>query len=268
MIYFNQKKLLSSGRTLVDGSSFYIGDSANLPKRIANVDDIPDISSIAVIDNLTSQSSTDALSANQGRLLYDTINSASHLIPSGVILMWSGSADNIPSGWLLCDGSNGTPPLQDRFIVGAGSAYQVNDTGGAESVTLSSSQIPSHTHSVSLTAASNGGHTHGHTFGVSLNGLTAAAAGNHAHAYTKITTDYARGGNGAGFDVIGSQSDQTTGWSGEHTHTIAGSASLTGSISSGGAHTHSVSGNTGSTGNGGSHENRPPYYALCFIMKE
>ena len=257
---------MSSGRTLVDGSSFYIGDSTNLPKRIANVDDIPDISSIAVIDNLASQSSSDALSANQGRILYNTINSASHLIPSGVILMWSGSADNIPSGWLLCDGSNGTPPLQDRFIVGAGSAYQVNDTGGAASVTLSSSQIPSHTHSVSLTAASNGSHTHNDTFAVSLSGLKTASAGAHTHTFSGSAA-YVQIGSNSGF-IKNYGSTITTSSSGAHTHTISGSASLTGSISSGGAHTHSVSGNTGSVGNSSSHENRPPYYALCFIMKE
>ena len=250
----------------MNGNDFYIGDSANLPKRIANVDDIPDISSITVIDNLTSQSSTDALSANQGRLLYDTINSASHLIPSGVILMWSGSADNIPSGWLLCDGSNGTPPLQDRFIVGAGSAYQVNDTGGAASVTLSSSQIPSHAHSVSLTAASNGSHTHGDTFAVSLSGLKTASAGAHTHTFSGSAA-YVQVGSNSGF-IKNYGSTITTSSSGAHTHTISGSASLTGSISSGGAHTHSVSGNTGSVGNSSSHENRPPYYALCFIMKE
>lgn len=39
-------------------------------------------------------------------------------IPSGVIVMWSGSSDNIPEGWFLCNGDNGTPDLRDRFIVG------------------------------------------------------------------------------------------------------------------------------------------------------
>ena len=39
-------------------------------------------------------------------------------IPSGVIVMWSGSIDSIPEGWALCDGNNGTPDLRDRFILG------------------------------------------------------------------------------------------------------------------------------------------------------
>lgn len=57
------------------------------------------------------------------------------LVPSGVILMWSGTADNIPKGWLLCDGTNGTPNLRDRFIIGAGGKYSPGATGGAASVT-------------------------------------------------------------------------------------------------------------------------------------
>ena len=65
---------------------------------------------------------------------------------SGMILMWSGSIDNIPEGWVLCDGSNDTPDLRNRFIVGAGGEYAVNDIGGSNSVTLTTSQIPSHTH--------------------------------------------------------------------------------------------------------------------------
>ncbi len=50
--------------------------------------------------------------------------------PSGVITMWSGSSTNVPSGWTLCDGSDGTPDLRDRFIVGAGGSYTSGDTGG------------------------------------------------------------------------------------------------------------------------------------------
>ena len=191
----------------------------------------------------------------------------SESIPSGIITMWSGASNDIPSGWWLCDGQNGTPDLRNRFIVGAGSSYEVGNIGGSDTVTLSSSQIPAHTHSVSLTAASSGSHTHNDTFAVSLSDLKISSAGSHTHTYSKVSTGYARGGNSAGFDTVGSQSDQATGSSGGHTHSISGSASLTGSVSSGGAHTHSVSGNTGSTGNGYSHENRPPYYALCFIMK-
>jgi microcystin-dependent protein len=57
-------------------------------------------------------------------------------VPSGVILLWSGSVASIPTGWLLCNGSSGTPDLRNRFIVGAGSTYNPGNTGGSADATL------------------------------------------------------------------------------------------------------------------------------------
>ena len=70
-------------------------------------------------------------------------------IPSGVIVMWSGSPANIPSGWALADGANGTPDLRDRFIVGAGSSYGTGSTGGGTTHSHGSGSYsaPDHTHS-------------------------------------------------------------------------------------------------------------------------
>jgi len=68
------------------------------------------------------------------------------LIPSGCIIMWYGVS--IPGGWRICDGGGGTPDLRSRFIVGVGPGYNLGDTGGAASVTLTTAQIPSHTHQV------------------------------------------------------------------------------------------------------------------------
>jgi len=53
-------------------------------------------------------------------------------VPTGGIIMWSGSISNIPSGFTLCDGTNGTPDLTDRFVVGAGGSEAVGDTGGTD----------------------------------------------------------------------------------------------------------------------------------------
>jgi hypothetical protein len=74
------------------------------------------------------------------------------IIPAGVILLWSGSIATIPTGWVLCDGTNSTPDLRDRFIVGAGSTYAVAATGGSANATL-----VSHTHTASVT---DPGHNH------------------------------------------------------------------------------------------------------------
>ena len=51
-------------------------------------------------------------------------------VPSRIILIWSGSIASIPAGFVLCDGNNGTPDLRNRFVVGAGDTYSVDDSGG------------------------------------------------------------------------------------------------------------------------------------------
>lgn len=53
------------------------------------------------------------------------------VVPAGVIFLWSGSIASIPSGFVICDGTNSTPDLRNFFVVGAGSTYAVADTGGA-----------------------------------------------------------------------------------------------------------------------------------------
>jgi len=78
-------------------------------------------------------------------------------VPSGVITMWGGATANIPNGWALCDGTNGTPDLRDRFVVGAGNTYNVDDTGGADSVQLTEAEMPSHSHNFTLNNETSGG---------------------------------------------------------------------------------------------------------------
>lgn len=133
-----------------------------------------------------------------------TVDGTSALIPSGVIVMWSGSPNSIPAGWTLCNGSNGTPDLRNRFVVGAGGNYSVGNKGGADSVTLTVNQMPSHSHGVSF-----------------------------LHTY-----DYAAA------------------WKNDrYTYTVE-KGPLKSSLG------------TDRAGGGQSHENRPPYYALCYIMKK
>jgi hypothetical protein len=71
---------------------------------------------------------------------------------SGMIILWSGSVVSIPAGWLLCNGASSTPDLRDRFVVGAGSTYAVDATGGSADATL-----PTHTHTNTVT---DPGHFH------------------------------------------------------------------------------------------------------------
>lgn len=69
-------------------------------------------------------------------------------IPQGIIAMWSGPITNIPEGWALCNGQNGTPDLRNRFIVGAGGEYVIGNNGGEKEVVLTKEQMPRHDHGV------------------------------------------------------------------------------------------------------------------------
>ena len=77
-------------------------------------------------------------------------------IPAGMISLWYGSIGSVPTGWYLCDGTNGTPDLRDRFIVGAGTSYAVGATGGSANAIL-----VSHTHTATSTSTvTDPGHFH------------------------------------------------------------------------------------------------------------
>ena len=129
-------------------------------------------------------------------------------IPAGLIAMWSGSIGSIPSGWYLCDGSNGTPNLTDRFIIGAGSTYAVNGTGGVSSVTLTTNNLPAHTHTATVT---DPGHTHSSNAQQqnSSNQLaggggftTASATATINTATTGISVTNASTGSGTSFSIL------------------------------------------------------------------
>ena len=71
----------------------------------------------------------------------------------GAIVMWSGAVENIPDGWALCNGQNGTLDLRNRFIVGAGGLYNVGATGGNKDAVL-----VEHNHTGSTDTVANHGH--------------------------------------------------------------------------------------------------------------
>ena len=127
---------------------------------------------------------------------------------SGMVLIWSGAANAIPSGWVLCNGSNSTPDLRGKFVVGyhdSNGDYDVGDTGGAETVTLTTNEMPAHTHTAT----------------------TKGTAGRHSW------TQFGAGRNDWNYPGENSRGSATT----------------------------------ASAGGGASHENIPPFYALCYIMK-
>lgn len=198
---------------------------------------------------------TGAVTLNQAQL-----NTA---MPIGGIIMWSQAS--IPSGWALCNGqtvvrSDGggnitTPNLLDRFIVGAGYSYGIDTSGGAAFTTLNTNQLPSHSHTAFATPA--GDHYH------NVNGNT-SSVGDHTHGQQNL------GSVQAGDDNGGANVAVNTGYSsgrfqsptlgaGGHFHTFDVNSSTTGS------HGHDIT--IGNTGLGSAIDNRPPYFALYYIMK-
>jgi hypothetical protein len=106
---------------------------------------------------------------------------------AGMIMLWSGSSATIPTGWLLCDGSNSTPDLRNRFVVGATSTYAVGATGGSADAI-----VVSHTHTATSTVT-DPGHNHSIAFALAsldsggLGSLTQQGSTNTTTATTGIT---------------------------------------------------------------------------------
>lgn len=163
------------------------------------------------------------------------------IIPAGVILMWSGSIASIPSGWLLCDGTNGTPDLRSRFIVGAGSAYGVGSTGGSADAI-----VVSHNHTG--TTSTVGNHQH-YIFGDGVIGGTPLSSS--PNSFARIAAAVGQGG----------MANENF----EYNIQAAPNTPYGGLTSANGSHNHTFT--TDTTGSSGTNANLPPYYALAYIMK-
>lgn len=98
------------------------GSAAIVDSKLAQITTASKVSTSALVDNLG--------------LIFQT----------GMIINWSGAVSAIPTGWVICDGNNGSPDLTDRFVIHAdsdsGGTNDVGDTGGASTVTLSVGEVP------------------------------------------------------------------------------------------------------------------------------
>ena len=216
-------------------------------------------------------------------------------VPAGTMIDFAGAS--APVGFLACNGSavsrstystlfnaistrwgagNGSstfnlPDLRGRFSFGSDSSRAVGDRSGSETATLTTAQMPSHSHGDgSLSTSSSGSHTHAsagsHSHGAGSYGTDTEAA--HSHT---ISLHGGSGGatNAAGTNGSSGRGSKTTSSAGAHSHTITGSSSNVGAHSHGsaGSHSHGVSGSTGSTGSSQSHNNMPPYAAVLVCIK-
>ena len=154
--------------------------------------------------------------------------------PRGIISMWAGGVGDVPSGWHLCDGTNGTPDLRDRFIVAAGNSYSPGYTGGSLTYT------PAITVNGSGTGVQVGYHT-----------LTVGEMPSHSHTLLIYKGSESAGGmcdSYGGRSYIQGDTCLPTGGNQGHNHPIVDHG-----------HVHSASASA--------IDSRPPYYALAFIMK-
>ena len=193
---------------------------------------------------------------------------------TGMILLWSGASNAIPSGFVLCDGNNSTPDLRNRFVIGAGNSYAVNATGGSTTingnVTHSHStpnhthglnghthSTPNHSHSVNSHSHSTPNHSHSvnnhtHSISGSVSGNT-NNTGSHSHSFqggardqqTNNTVGPRRESLGAFFGNVGTNS------AGNHNHSFSGSFS--GNSGNSAPNTNNSGG--GNTGNAGANTN-------------
>jgi hypothetical protein len=170
--------------------------------------------------------------------------------PTGAIVIWTGAIGSIPSGWVLCNGSNGTPDLRDRFILSVATAAEnPGTTGGATNPTISAANMASHTHTGTINAD---GSSHSHTYSV-------PSSGSHNHTYTSPSStsrqEYTTTGpstwvNNAFFQDAPASANQS--------HTIT--------LDPGASHTHGFT--SGSNGSGTAIDARPVYYTVAFIQKQ
>jgi len=178
-------------------------------------------------------------------------------VPMGGIILWSGALIDIPAGWSLCDGSNGTPDLSGKFIIGAGTrdaiirdtllatrlggsaSFNTNDEGGFDWVGLDVTHI--HRHSHDITFALNTGHTH----------FTATGNDGGDGNGTGLVSRYKGYGDDDSYSLKGPAGDSpgnyksSTNWVEKHGHT----------------------GTTTDTGTSSPHKNVPVYLVLAYIMK-
>ncbi|MCS7298230.1 MAG: hypothetical protein RMK19_06795 [Bacteroidia bacterium] len=188
-------------------------------------------------------------SEGNGRVLTSDANGVGtwrYAVPPGGIIMYSGpwhfDATGLGTGplegWALCNGNNGTPDLTDRFVLATNSSASVGSTGGSHTYTLTVSQLPPHSHSIS-------------------------SDGNHFHEIYAVF----HGQDNEGSDNCAAWANSGRVFAGDDNiwPSCGNPALYTFQTSSTGAHSHG--GATGTTGSGSPIDNRPAFIRLAFIMK-
>ena len=257
----------------IDGIRIGVAGTTTIDTRGGNlVLTAPTGSNVAISTSTTINGNLD-MTAGSGRISANYLD-VPNVTPIGSVVMWCGTITNYPTGWAVCNGAelliatyttlynvltnNGTtfpfgantngsggagstyfrmPNMVDKFVAGAGSAYSVGATGGADNVTLNTTQIPSHNHTLT---------DNGHTHGISDPG--------HFHLAADQSIANNSGGYGSGSGGGGLGPIRTNPLTDTRTTGISVSSRTTGIT-------------IDAFGGGLGHENRPPYFALIYLMR-
>jgi microcystin-dependent protein len=134
--------------------------------------------------------------SDSGTILFSSLNKVQHkFVPQGGIIMWSGSVMNIPKGWALCDGANGTPNLKGRFVVGydgSDSDYNaIGKFGGWKERTIMPDQagLAPHKHGSGTLVANAGSEAFGTGTGAAVN-IAVTGSGTYTFGVTGETAQH------------------------------------------------------------------------------
>jgi hypothetical protein len=207
---------------------------------------------------------------------FTTALTQQNMLPIGSVIMWYGSAGTVPLGWHICDGTNGTPDLRNKFVMGAGIQAVMGEEGGSNTADITTNTAGSHRH----LATTEAGGAHDHTGNTGGHALTASEVAGHTHNFSDLygLRDDA---NPPVYDRNGNRLEMYTGWGSDgdadsgagifrewQTDSTGDSAPHIHPISNSGTHTHAI---TSETAGAHSHtytiDSRPQWFALYYIMR-
>lgn len=196
------------------------------------------------------------------------VEQAESNLPIGSIILWYGIPANVPAGWQICDGTNGTPNLKGRVPVGVDAAQTEFDTmgklSGAKTHALTQAELAIHGH-VASSAAESQEHVHNANHGHTADDNQVGA---HSHAQapqTAVTTASTVGLVPTGSNQTAFSDFFRTSTDGAHNHDITVNPNNFNTAGRSATHTHGVTVNNAGSGN--AHNNLQPSLALHFLMK-
>lgn len=233
-------KQLHDGWLAADGSIQWTGNQNANGRRLTNL-----AAPTNATDAATKQYADNLIAAN---------------FPRGTIIMWWGNRGDVPAGWLVCDGQNGTPDMRDRFPIGAGLSFNQGAYAGNNSPVISQAQMPAHSHGVNDPGHGHGVYDPGHNHSVNDPG----------HSHNGQYGGWLVGPYQGQGTINANLGNVSSGWSAVYQNTSHTGSNI--GINGAGSNIGIYGSGTGiwlsNTGGNAAFDNRPAFTSLWFIMKQ